>query len=103
MDRYDHYNKLYGAIDCVGIASARMFYSENRGSHNYDLFMKVLKVNVGGTFNLFNESLPLILRHDVKGDERGVFVATSSIASTEGQFGQVAYSASKGGDRKSVV
>jgi len=96
-DGFDHFKKLHGAIACAGIAPAHMLYSEKRGSHTYDLFMKVLKVNVGGTFNLFNESLPLILRHDVKGDERGVFVATSSIASTEGQFGQVAYSASKGG------
>lgn len=88
---------LHGAIACAGIAPAHMLYSEKRGSHPFDLFMKVMKVNTGGTFNLFNEALPFMLRQEIGDQERGVLIATSSIASSEGQFGQVAYAASKGG------
>lgn len=94
---YKKFGAIHGAIACAGIAPARTIYSSRKGSHPWDLFLQVLKVNLGGTFNLFNEVVPLMMKNGETDVEKGVLIATSSIASSEGQIGQVAYSASKGG------
>ena len=92
-----YFGAVHGAIACAGIAPARTLYSSRKGGHPWNLFLQVLKVNLGGTFNLFNEVVPLLIRNEAAEKENGVLIATSSIASSEGQVGQVAYSASKGG------
>lgn len=94
---YHKFGAIHGAVACAGIAPARTLYSSRKGSHPWDLFLQVLKVNLGGTFNLFNEVVPLMMKNEETDEEKGVLIATSSIASSEGQIGQVAYSASKGG------
>lgn len=94
----DHFRKLHGAIACAGIAPARTLYSSKRGSHPYELFQRVVEINLGGTFNLFNQSIPFLVRNESEDvEENGVLIATSSIAAGEGQAGQAAYAASKGG------
>lgn len=99
-----HFGRLDGAIACAGIAPAISMQSSRHGSHSFEDFMNVLIVNVGGTFNLFNAVIPFIKSNDPSiGGERGNLIATSSIAAYEGQIGQVAYAASKGGVASMVL
>jgi NAD(P)-dependent dehydrogenase (short-subunit alcohol dehydrogenase family) len=84
-------------VNCAGIAIAMKTVSKD-GAHPLDMFSKVLQVNLVGTFNMIRlfavrcqELEPL------EGGERGVIVNTASVAAFDGQIGQVAYSASKGG------
>jgi len=94
-----HFGGLHGAISCAGIAPAFKIYSSRRGSHSYDDFMNTITINLGGTFNLFNACVPHLKANPASGPdgERGNLIATSSIAAWEGQIGQAAYAASKGG------
>lgn len=93
-----HFGSLHGGIACAGIAPAQKIHSSRKGSHSYDDFTNTLAVNLTGTFNLFNSCVPYLKRNPLEAEnERGILLATSSIAATEGQIGQVAYAASKGG------
>jgi NAD(P)-dependent dehydrogenase (short-subunit alcohol dehydrogenase family) len=84
------------AVACAGVGWAERVASK-RGPHNVDLFQKVLQVNVVGTFNLMRLAAAAMLGNEPDaGGERGVIVATASIAAYDGQIGQIAYSASKG-------
>lgn len=85
------------AVACAGIGWAQRVTGK-AGPHPQDIFNNVLQVNLVGTFNLLrlaatsmNENEP-----DEEG-ERGVFIGTASAAAFDGQIGQIAYSASKGG------
>ncbi|WP_295811200.1 3-hydroxyacyl-CoA dehydrogenase [uncultured Nitratireductor sp.] len=84
-------------VNCAGIAIAMKTVGKD-GPHPLDLYRKVLEINLLGTFNMIRlyaaqaqELEPLT------GGERGVIVNTASVAAFDGQIGQVAYSASKGG------
>ena len=85
-------------INCAGIGpSARVL--SRKGPHDLSLFAKILHVNVVGTFNVLRLAAEVMGRNepvDATG-QRGVVVNTSSVAAFEGQIGQVAYAASKGG------
>ena len=63
------------------------------------LFDRILSINLRGTVDLIRQTLPYLARNEPEGDdgERGVIVVVSSVAAYEGQVGQLAYSASKGG------
>ncbi|MCB0866148.1 MAG: 3-hydroxyacyl-CoA dehydrogenase [Solirubrobacterales bacterium] len=85
------------AVACAGIGWAQRVTGK-QGPHPLDLFRNVVEVNLIGTFNLMrlaatrmNDNVP------DEGGERGVFVSTASVAAFDGQIGQIAYSASKGG------
>lgn len=84
-------------INCAGIAPAKRMVGRN-GAMPLAEFKQVIDVNLIGTFNVMRlvteEMLTLPVLHD---DERGVIINTASIAAYEGQIGQLAYSASKGG------
>ena len=68
------------------------------GPHSLDLFRKVIEVNLFGTFNVLRLSAAAMAENEPNADgERGVVVNTASIAAYEGQIGQGAYAASKGG------
>ncbi|MCC6989256.1 MAG: SDR family NAD(P)-dependent oxidoreductase, partial [Acidobacteria bacterium] len=68
------------------------------GPHALDLFEKTLRVNVGGTFNVIRLAASVMSTNTPEASgERGVIVNTASIAAYEGQIGQAAYAASKGG------
>lgn len=86
-----------GAIACAGIATAGRIVGRD-GPHDLALFEKTLRVNLVGTFNLLRLAAAAMSKNEPTADgERGVVVLTSSIAAEEGQIGQAAYAASKGG------
>lgn len=90
-----------GAIDlavcCAGIAPHARLLSRD-GLHDADLFLRVLAVNLTGTFNLTRAAAAVMeVNQSEKQGGRGVIVMTSSIAADDGQVGQAAYAASKGG------
>ncbi|MBX9792068.1 MAG: 3-hydroxyacyl-CoA dehydrogenase [Pirellulales bacterium] len=88
---------LHGAINCAGIGTAMRVLAKE-GPHNLEVFAHVIKVNLIGTFNVIRLASQLIAAGDPDaGGERGVIVNTASVAAYDGQIGQAAYSASKGG------
>lgn len=84
-------------INCAGIGPAARTVSKD-GPHSFDLFRKVIEVNLMGTFNMIRLFAALAQDGEaLEGGERGVIVNTASVAAFDGQIGQAAYSASKGG------
>jgi NAD(P)-dependent dehydrogenase (short-subunit alcohol dehydrogenase family) len=84
-------------INCAGIGWAERI-SHKRGPHSLQPFETVIRVNLIGTFNALRyESAAMAQAEPGEAGERGVCVNTASIAAFDGQIGQVAYSASKGG------
>lgn len=88
---------LHGAINCAGIAPAEKVIGRN-GPHSLLNFSKVIQINLIGSFNVIRLAAQ-VLQHNTSNEdgERGVIISTASIAAFEGQIGQAAYSASKGG------
>lgn len=83
-------------VNCAGIAPAAKTVSRGE-AHDLALFQQVISVNLVGSFNVASQSaLGMVAANEV-GEERGVIIHTASIAAFEGQMGQVAYAASKGG------
>ncbi|HYZ06243.1 MAG TPA: 3-hydroxyacyl-CoA dehydrogenase [Rubrobacter sp.] len=88
---------LRGAINCAGVASAEKVLGRE-GPHSLDAFTKVVQVNLIGTFNIVRLAAEAMVSNDPsESGERGVIVSTASVAAFDGQIGQVAYAASKGG------
>ena len=88
---------LRGAVNCAGIASAEKVLGRE-GPHPLDSFAKVVQVNLIGTFNVIRLAAEAMAGNEpLEGGERGVIVNTASVAAYDGQIGQVAYAASKGG------
>lgn len=91
------FNGLHGVVNCAGIAIAAKVLSR-RGLHDLDAFARVVTVNLIGTFNVIRLAAEAMSQGDPNGEgERGVIINTASVAAFEGQIGQAAYSASKGG------
>jgi len=91
------FGALHGAINCAGIAIAMKVLS-SRGNHDLGAFAKVIAVNLTGTFNVIRLAAEVMTKGDANAaGERGVIINTASVAAFEGQIGQAAYSASKGG------
>jgi NAD(P)-dependent dehydrogenase (short-subunit alcohol dehydrogenase family) len=88
---------MHGAINCAGIASAEKVLGRE-GPHSLDSFAKVVEVNLVGTFNVLRLAAEVMVNNEpAASGERGVIVNTASVAAYDGQIGQVAYAASKGG------
>ena len=88
---------LHGAINCAGVASAEKVLGK-QGPHSLDSFAKVVNANLAGTFNVVRLAAETMAKNEPSGSgERGVMVNTASVAAFDGQIGQVAYAASKGG------
>lgn len=88
---------LRGAVNCAGIASAEKVLGRE-GPHPLDSFAKVVQVNLIGTFNVIRLAAEAMAGNEpLESGERGVIVNTASVAAYDGQIGQVAYAASKGG------
>lgn len=83
-------------VNCAGISSARKVIS-SRGIHPMDDFVRVVSVNLFGAFNVIRIAASAIAQTEAVDGERGVIITTASIAASDGQVGQAAYSASKGG------
>jgi NAD(P)-dependent dehydrogenase (short-subunit alcohol dehydrogenase family) len=88
---------LHGAVNAAGIATAERVIGK-AGPHALELFERTLRVNLTGTFNVIRlAAVAMSAAGPVESGERGVIVNTASIAAFDGQIGQAAYSASKGG------
>ncbi|MCX8559532.1 3-hydroxyacyl-CoA dehydrogenase [Mycolicibacterium mucogenicum] len=83
-------------VNCAGIGNAIKTLSKN-GAFPLDGFRKVVEVNLIGTFNVIRLAAERIAKTEPVGEERGVIINTASVAAFDGQIGQAAYSASKGG------
>lgn len=92
------FGSLHGAICCAGIGTAEKIVNKEGKPHGLASFSKTIEVNLIGTFNVLRLAAAAIApRLPDSGGERGVFITTASIAAFEGQWGQSAYAASKGG------
>jgi len=88
---------LHGAINCAGIATAERALGKE-GPQPLDHFAKVISVNLIGTFNVIRLAAAAIVKNSADhNQDRGIIICTASVAAFDGQIGQVAYSASKGG------
>ena len=89
--------KLMGLVNCAGIAPAEKTVGKN-GTHNLAVYTKTIMVNLVGTFNMIRLAATAMSHNEPESTgERGVIISTASVAAYDGQIGQAAYSASKGG------
>lgn len=85
------------AVSCAGVGWAARTIKRDGTPHDFDLFKKVIEVNLVGTFNVIRLAASAMSQQDAIDDERGVLINTASVAAFDGQIGQAAYAASKGG------
>jgi NAD(P)-dependent dehydrogenase (short-subunit alcohol dehydrogenase family) len=91
------FGHLHGLINCAGIAPAEKV-AGREGPHRLDTFTRAVNINLIGTFNMIRLAADAIAKEAAGEDgERGVIINTASIAAFDGQIGQAAYAASKGG------
>jgi len=89
--------KLCGLVNCAGIAPAVKTVGKD-GAHPLATYAKVITVNLIGTFNMIRLCAEAMCRNEPEPTgERGVLISTASVAAYDGQIGQAAYAASKGG------
>ena len=94
----EKFGAIYAVVNCAGIANAARTVGRD-GAFPLDLWDKVIAVNLTGTFNVIR-LCAVKMQHNEPVDEymgRGVIINTASVAAYEGQMGQAAYSATKGG------
>ena len=88
---------LYGVVNCAGVAIAEKAVGRD-GPHSLGSFTKVVQVNLVGTFNVIRLAAAAMVGNEPEEEGgRGVIVNTASVAAFDGQIGQAAYAASKGG------
>lgn len=93
----EQFGGLQGLINCAGVAIAVRVLSR-QGVHDLADFARVIAINLTGTFNMIRLAADAMSRGEPNAaGERGVIINTASVAAFEGQIGQAAYSASKGG------
>ncbi|HEV7654080.1 MAG TPA: 3-hydroxyacyl-CoA dehydrogenase [Mycobacteriales bacterium] len=97
LDAADELGTLRVLVNCAGIGTPGRVLGRDGSAYALEPFVKVLQVNLIGTFNMIRLAAERIARAEPVGEERGVIVNTASVAAYEGQIGQAAYSASKGG------
>ena len=89
--------KFVGLVNCAGIAPASRTVGRD-GAHPLALFTKTVSVNLIGSFNMIRLAAEAMSRNTPEATgERGVLISTASVAAYDGQIGQAAYAASKGG------
>jgi len=93
----ERFGELRGLVNCAGIATSQRVLGRD-GVHELEAFARVLAVNLTGSFNMTRLAAAAIAESPPVDDgERGVVVFTASVAAFDGQVGQAAYAASKGG------
>ncbi|MCP3027303.1 3-hydroxyacyl-CoA dehydrogenase [Halobacillus sp. A5] len=93
----NHFGYVNGLINCAGIVIAEKVAGK-KGAHSLSSFQKVLEVNLSGTFNMIRLTTEKMRTNQPNEEgDRGIIINTASIAAFDGQIGQAAYSASKGG------
>ncbi|SCB26854.1 3-hydroxyacyl-CoA dehydrogenase [Rhizobium hainanense] len=94
LERFGH---LHGLVNCAGVAPGEKVIGRN-GPHRLDSFARAIGINLIGTFNMIRLAVAAIVKGEPDAEgERGVIINTASIAAFDGQVGQAAYAASKGG------
>jgi NAD(P)-dependent dehydrogenase (short-subunit alcohol dehydrogenase family) len=89
--------KLMGLVNCAGVAPAEKTVGKN-GAHTLSSFTRTLTINLVGSFNMIRLASEAMCHNEPEATgERGVLISTASVAAYDGQIGQAAYSASKGG------
>ena len=89
--------KLMGLVNCAGVAPAEKTVGKN-GAHALASFSKTISINLIGSFNMIRLAAEAMSENEPEATgERGVLISTASVAAYDGQIGQAAYSASKGG------
>ena len=84
-------------VNCAGIAPAAKTVGKENAPHPFETFAKTVTINLIGSFNVIAKFAARLVAADEVDGERGVIVNTASVAAYDGQIGQAAYSASKGG------
>ena len=84
-------------VNCAGIARAIRTVSRENEPHSLEEFRRTIEINLIGTFNVISKFAARLVPAERIGEERGVIISTASVAAYDGQVGQAAYSASKGG------
>jgi len=91
------FGALHGVVNTAGIGTAAKVLGKS-GPHALDLFARTIQINLVGTFNVIRLAAEAISKNAPEpSGERGVIVNTASVAAFDGQIGQAAYAASKGG------
>ncbi|MBX5132788.1 3-hydroxyacyl-CoA dehydrogenase [Rhizobium lentis] len=91
------FGSLRGLVNCAGVAPAEKVVGRD-GPHRLESFVRTISINLIGTFNMIRLAAAAIQNVEPDGEgERGVIVNTASVAAFDGQIGQAAYAASKGG------
>lgn len=91
------FGKLNGLVNCAGVAPAEKVLGKE-GPHRLESFVKVININLVGSFNMIRLATEVMAKGEPNAQgERGVIVSTASVAAFDGQLGQAAYAASKGG------
>jgi NAD(P)-dependent dehydrogenase (short-subunit alcohol dehydrogenase family) len=88
---------LHIVVNCAGVGFPGRVLTKDGAPIDLERFEFVVRVNLIGTFNVIRLAAAEMSKHDPEGEERGVIVNTASVAAFEGQIGQAAYAASKGG------
>jgi len=88
---------LHIVVNCAGIGTPGRVLTRDGAPIELGTFESVVRVNLIGTFNVIRVAAAAIAKQEPDGEERGVIVSTASVAAFDGQIGQAAYSASKGG------
>ena len=89
--------KLMGLVNCAGVAPAEKIVGKN-GAHSLANFSKTISLNLIGSFNMMRLAAEAMGKNEPESTgERGVLISTASVAAYDGQIGQAAYAASKGG------
>ena len=97
VDAAGQMGTLRGLVNCAGIAIGEKTVGKD-GPHSLASFTRVITINLIGTFNMIRVAATVMSKLEPTADgERGVVINTASVAAFDGQIGQVAYSASKGG------
>jgi NAD(P)-dependent dehydrogenase (short-subunit alcohol dehydrogenase family) len=97
LDAAGELGTLRVVVNCAGIGTPGRLLGRDGTAYPLDPFVKVVQVNLIGTFNVIRLAAERMAAAEPVGEERGVIVNTASVAAYEGQIGQAAYSASKGG------
>jgi NAD(P)-dependent dehydrogenase (short-subunit alcohol dehydrogenase family) len=84
-------------VNCAGIGTPARVLSRDNSPQDLAAFVRIVTVNLIGSFNVLRLGAAQMMRAEPVGEERGVIVNTASVAAFDGQIGQAAYSASKGG------
>ena len=92
----ERFGALHGLVNCAGVAGGKVL--GRNGPHSLDSFTRIVGINLIGSFNMLRLAAEAMAENAPdEGGERGAIINTASIAAFDGQIGQTAYAASKGG------